>query len=187
MTNRKATWRLWGEKFKAFRLRAGFASQNELADALSHLILTSGNNLILSVSQISRWENGQRCPFRREQHLTLIEGLVRLGGIQTPEEAHAWLQAGNQGGLSAEERGLLFADMRAADRTPQTASRGVMPHTAVPLVGRSEEWRQLRSIWQAAQRGGSRLVVIQGEPGIGKTRLAEELMELAHRQGYSAL
>jgi DNA-binding SARP family transcriptional activator/predicted ATPase len=47
---------------------------------------------------------------------------------------------------------------------------------ATPLVGRVNEWVQLQSDWQYALSGKARLVLIRGEAGIGKSRLAEELM-----------
>src|SRR5262245_33081151 len=111
MKNQSMEWKLWGEKFKKFRLKAGFASQNEFADALSHVELASGNNLVIATPQISRWEHGVRCPSKREQHLELIEGLVKLGGIQTPEEADDWLASGNQGPLTEEQRSFIFSHL----------------------------------------------------------------------------
>ena len=54
------------------------------------------------------------------------------------------------------------------------------------LVGRTAEWHQLAAAWQAAVQVGPRVVVISGEPGIGKTRLADELYQSCVRQGYAA-
>src|SRR3990170_868634 len=51
------------------------------------------------------------------------------------------------------------------------------------LIGRKQEWGQLRSAWGAASKGKPTFVVILGEAGIGKTRLAEELMQWTRRQG----
>lgn len=52
------------------------------------------------------------------------------------------------------------------------------PRTAVyPLVGRQAEWHALLDGWRAAAAGRPRLFLIRGEAGIGKTRLAEELMD----------
>lgn len=55
--------------------------------------------------------------------------------------------------------------------------------TEVPLVGRQQEWSQLLMAWQKATTGGPQLVVLSGEAGIGKTRLAEELFTWVGRQG----
>jgi DNA-binding SARP family transcriptional activator/predicted ATPase len=54
-----------------------------------------------------------------------------------------------------------------------------------PLVGRLPEWMQLITAWQEARQGKARFVVISGEAGIGKTRLAEELIDLVAHQGYT--
>ncbi len=52
-----------------------------------------------------------------------------------------------------------------------------------PLVGRQTEWAQLRAAWQQALAGAPQLVLLTGEAGIGKSRLAEELREWINRQG----
>ncbi|MCP3140172.1 protein kinase domain-containing protein [Pyxidicoccus xibeiensis] len=44
-----------------------------------------------------------------------------------------------------------------------------------PLVGRSEELRQLREHWARAREGHGALLLLQGEAGIGKSRLLREL------------
>ncbi len=52
------------------------------------------------------------------------------------------------------------------------------PRTAVyPLVGRRPEWDALLGAWRAAAAHGTRLCLIRGEAGIGKSRLAEELVD----------
>jgi DNA-binding SARP family transcriptional activator len=52
------------------------------------------------------------------------------------------------------------------------------PRTAVyPLVGRQSEWQALLAAWRTAAAGRTRLCIIRGEAGIGKTRLAEELID----------
>ncbi|HEU5022538.1 MAG TPA: AAA family ATPase, partial [Bryobacteraceae bacterium] len=54
------------------------------------------------------------------------------------------------------------------------------------FVGRVAEWAQLTPLCQPAAGGGARAAVISGEPGIGKTRLADELMTFCIRTGHSA-
>ena len=55
------------------------------------------------------------------------------------------------------------------------------------LVGRRSAATRLRRELEAAQRGGRRLVLLAGEPGIGKTRLATELATQAHADGAVVL
>ena len=46
-----------------------------------------------------------------------------------------------------------------------------------PLVGRDEEVELLIRRWQQAKTGEGRVVLISGEPGIGKSRLTAALSE----------
>src|SRR5215471_2725322 len=46
-----------------------------------------------------------------------------------------------------------------------------------PLVGRDEETDLLRRRWEQSKRGDGQVVLISGEPGIGKSRIAQTLVE----------
>lgn len=52
----------------------------------------------------------------------------------------------------------------------------------LPLVGRSAEWRSLLEAYDISCTEG-RLIVLTGEPGIGKTRLAEEFLHYVRARG----
>jgi DNA-binding SARP family transcriptional activator len=53
------------------------------------------------------------------------------------------------------------------------------------LVGRQPEWQTLRTTWQQIAHGPAHFCLIEGEAGIGKTRLAEELLAWCERQGIA--
>ena len=57
--------------------------------------------------------------------------------------------------------------------TRENGARGRLEARAVwtPLVGRQLELEKLRSLWQATRSGNGRVVVLTGEPGVGKSRL----------------
>src|SRR5262245_9738137 len=59
--------------------------------------------------------------------------------------------------------------------------RGLVP--AIPLIGRDHEVRELRSELEAALGGSGRVVLLGGEPGIGKTRLARVVADEAASRG----
>lgn len=63
----------------------------------------------------------------------------------------------------------------SAQQTPRLGSP--------PLIGRSTEWTRLTSLWRAAERGHAQLVLVSGEPGIGKTRLLDELRAWCAQRG----
>lgn len=59
--------------------------------------------------------------------------------------------------------------------------------TSAPLVGRDAELAVLEDELERAARGDARLMIVQGEDGIGKTRLVEELARRARRAGALVL
>jgi DNA-binding SARP family transcriptional activator len=77
-----------------------------------------------------------------------------------------------------------FKDLliRADDLIPNSPDR-----RQAPLFGRNREWEELLQSWQKAIREKSMLVVMEGEAGIGKTRLAEEFAWWSRNQGIRTL
>lgn len=55
------------------------------------------------------------------------------------------------------------------------------------LLGRAHEWKTIAEAIDLVHRGSSRTVFIEGEAGIGKTRLVEELVTNASGAGLSVL
>ncbi len=67
----------------------------------------------------------------------------------------------------------------AVGRPIGSRGRDAVPVQRLPLVGRSEEFAELGSALGSARSGHGRLVELVGEPGMGKTRLVEELLARA--------
>jgi DNA-binding SARP family transcriptional activator len=63
---------------------------------------------------------------------------------------------------------------------------GITPGPGAQLVGRDAELRQVLAALDEA-RGAPRVVLVEGEPGIGKTRLVEELAAVATARGMTVL
>jgi DNA-binding SARP family transcriptional activator len=94
--------------------------------------------------------------------------------------------------LAQRELGIVPApELRAAyealldDRPPAPSAR------VPPLIGRERERERLRAAWTAAARGHAQLALVTGEPGIGKSRLVEDLRATcgapsAEARGYAA-
>jgi len=55
------------------------------------------------------------------------------------------------------------------------------------FVGRAQEFETLSTRWHRARKGRPQLVLVEGEPGIGKTRLAREFADWARLSGATVL
>ncbi len=69
----------------------------------------------------------------------------------------------------------------------QQEAAGLGPPERTPFVGREDERSLLRHLLDEAIRGQGSLVMIGGEAGIGKTRLAEEAAAEARQRGFLTL
>jgi class 3 adenylate cyclase len=104
-------------------------------------------------------------------------GVHKLRGITEPETLYQLVAAD----LPSEFPPLRAEDVAAASSAPlRQLVRG-------QLVGRASEVQQLRQHWAAAQQARGQLVLLSGEPGVGKTRLAQDLIAHAQQSGATIL
>ncbi len=122
------------------------------------------------VSQVVRWLAGDRAGDRYE-HL----GPVALKGILDPIEVFAvgWDPPADGGGDRAVASVALPAALTVA--------------SGVGFVGRTEEWGVLQSSWSEVEAGVRRVVLVGGEAGAGKTRLASEFARHCNDDGAAVL
>ena len=106
-----------------------------------------------------------------------VQALAEPGSVVVTARVHRQVA----GLFVAEERGTfdlkgvpepvtLFQLVRASGGGRRAGQRHL-----TPLVGREEEIATLMRRWDRAQQGDGQLVLIVGEPGLGKSRLVEEL------------
>ncbi|MFI7547186.1 ATP-binding protein [Actinoplanes sp. NPDC049599] len=125
-------------------------------------------------------------PYDEAAHRLLMEAEATLGRPARALAAYERLRV-----ALAEEFGTDPAaetrevHLRILREEPATAARVPGPAVAAeaPLTGRAGETSRLAGAWREAAAGRPALVLISGEAGIGKTRLAGAVAELAGRTG----
>jgi predicted ATPase len=65
-----------------------------------------------------------------------------------------------------------------------TTSSRIGARAVLPLVGRVAELRDFEADLEAAQDGRSRLLVVSGRHGTGKSRLLEEFVDTARHHAF---
>ena len=110
-----------------------------------------------------------------------LQGLADPGTVVVGERTAAWSKGSspsrsatpNRQGHRGADRVLSGARAdRASSRFEATARRGL-----TPLVGRDEEISLLLSRWEGAKAGEGHVVLLSGEPGIGKSRIVQSFRE----------
>jgi len=61
------------------------------------------------------------------------------------------------------------------------------PSFEAPLIGREAEWERLQAAWKATRKGGGRIVLLESEAGVGKSRLGEEFVRRIVADGGTVL
>ncbi|MEK6277517.1 MAG: AAA family ATPase [Actinomycetota bacterium] len=144
--------------------------------------------------------------FRESGYLLLMRALVASGNtaeaLRTYDELRKLLakELGTAPGaeIQALHRRLLSGSAEGAEGAgeadePEGPSgelplpNWLTPSRRSPLIGRDGELTELGAIWAEAAAGRRQIVMVRGDPGVGKTRLVTEYAERAHEQGATVL
>ena len=158
--------------------------RDQCIDALNKLILLLEHAhdypaAISYAQRLLRHDPLHEATYRRLMRLYALSG-NRASALRTYHTCATVLQRELAVEPSAETRAEYESVLNL--ETPAAPSPAPLPGIS-PLVGRQREWAQLQSAWRDAMNGRPHLIVLQGEAGIGKTRLAEELLAWVNRQG----
>jgi DNA-binding SARP family transcriptional activator len=146
-------------------------------------------------------------PLRERLQIQLVTALYRSGRQAEALSAQRRAAASLVDSLGLDpsheladlERRILHQDLSLAGPDGGPApGRGHGPAAVLPrplqrrgpdpaFVGRRDELARLHAALAASRADGARLVVVRGEPGIGKTRLAAEFADQAQHEGANIL
>ena len=166
---------------------------NEVFDRLSHLQFEAGE-LEAAIETVTRWL--ALAPLQEDAYRRLMRLHFASGNRTAAWRAYETCQARLASGMQVEpspETVALASHIRAV--TPPRRKEARMS-TATPfpamlldgqLLGRTTELSTLTRLYHAAQRGQTQTVLLEGEVGIGKTRLATEFLAWAEVEGADVL
>jgi class 3 adenylate cyclase/tetratricopeptide (TPR) repeat protein len=119
---------------------------------------------------------------RRSRFACRSIGQLELKGLSDPVETVEVRWEAVDGSIDA---GTIPLPIRRGERIPLPTR--LVPDPAAQFVGRQSEKQLLERAWKQAAEGGPRLVLMGGEPGIGKTTLASALAASVFEQGAIVL
>ena len=144
--------------------------QRSFADEFEHVLVESDTSIrrLARLSGVPRrtlenWLYGHTSRPRHIEQIFDVASALHL----TPRDTDRLLRA-------AEHPTLVQLKQQSEWRESESS---------IPLTGRSAEWQKVQQALQTALQGQTRWVSIRGEAGIGKSRLAEELIRRARSQG----
>src|SRR6266581_4661389 len=168
---------------------------HQLFDALSMLYERAGDGE-RSIETVTRWLNFDPLNeegYRRLMRLRFSKG-DRVGALRAYANGRAVLADELQVEPEPETVALAkrirhTAPVRPPRSQPPHASPGQPPANLLdgPFLGRTAEFGTLIECYQRAHAGQPQLILLQGEVGIGKTRLATEFAGWAQSQGADVL
>ncbi len=127
-------------------------------------------------------------PWREEAHRQLMLLLAlngQRGAALAQYETCRRILVAELGIQPLEETTELYERIRAADLGAPAAE--TQQQQLLPFAGRGDEYAWLVREWKAARTSAKGIALIEGEAGIGKTRLAEEMLHHARGEGAIVL
>ena len=80
------------------------------------------------------------------------------------------------------------ADRATSDSRPVTDEwYAHAPSFEASLIGRESQWKTLTGAWKGAAQGRGRIILVEGESGVGKSRLADEFLRWVVAEGGTVM
>jgi DNA-binding SARP family transcriptional activator len=176
-----------------FQREYWYLRMSEVFERLSHLQFEAGE-LEAAIETVGRWlvlAPLHEDAYRRLMRLHFATG-DRAAALHAYETCRARLSTGMQTEPTPET--VALASRMRAVTPPQrkeapTSALALSPAMFLegPLLGRTTELSTLIKVYHTVQHGQTQVVLLEGEVGIGKTRLATEFLTWAEMEGADVL
>jgi DNA-binding SARP family transcriptional activator/tetratricopeptide (TPR) repeat protein len=178
--------------------RALQALRPALLDVVGHAALTLGGSVLARGTAAAR-ELAALDPLHEPAHALLIRLLAAAGDVAAALRAYDDLRVRLRDELGTVPSPELVALHHRLLTVPgEPAAPGARPRHGLPpplapavgqlpFTGRERQLAWLTDSWADIGVGARRVIVIAGEPGIGKTRAAAELARRVHADGSLVL
>jgi DNA-binding SARP family transcriptional activator len=177
------------EPYRTWLEQERLALRRALVSALRRLVTaaTESRDTDAELRLATRWTTV--APFDEEAHRAVLAALLRAGRNGDARDHYAALlrnlrhEAGDEPSAA-----LLTLGESIAAREQQVRARQRASSVAVltpDFVGRGAELQSLVEAWDRARQGSGVATIVEGEEGMGKTRLCRELVRHAAASGES--
>jgi tetratricopeptide (TPR) repeat protein len=139
-----------------------------------------------AIARVRHWQ--QHDPLDEAAYRWLMRLLALTGDRVAAIQAYRQCVEALRAELAAEpsaETIRTYERIRGAEPGPPPSGGPEGTPAASALVGRHSEWSRLRQAWERAVLGRASFALVTGDAGIGKSRLAEELLTWAQSQGVT--
>ncbi|HKJ91675.1 MAG TPA: AAA family ATPase, partial [Longimicrobiales bacterium] len=127
----------------------------------------------------TRWADA--APLDEAAHTALVRALRAMGRGEEAGLRHAAFMERYRAEVGAAPS-PAFVSLQSPTPQPGPHSPGSAALFSPDLVGRRDALAGLQRAWQRVRDGGKGIVLVRGEPGIGKTRLCTEFLRWLERE-----
>lgn len=162
------------EAGEAIRVEGGY--RGEALNLAARLCNLAGPGEILTtegVVYLGRQVRGVSYADRGEVPIKGFRDRIKVIRVLPDPDKQLTAPTSSDGGTSSED---------SEPSMPIGGFLGALPSRA--LVGRQPEWNRIMALMQDVMQGRGRFVLLSGEPGVGKTRLAQEVTLKARHWGF---
>lgn len=181
---------LGSEPFRQWVLEQRVGLQRRLEWALEELAVSAERRGAWEdmAAWAQRWSELE--PFAERPQLLKIEALERAGRAADALAEHSRFVARLSGELGVSPSASFLESVERIERRGRlhpglAPSPGSAALFTPDLIGRSEEMGDVEAAWRAARDGNPAVLILEGEPGMGKTRVCEELLRRVRAAGES--